>query len=78
MNIKKFGAEAILTVIVMPTFLGIIIPYAIWTFNSIGELRADYSDIKRLGEKIEDLKASQHILLVKIDHLTDYLINRRR
>ena len=68
MNAKKFGAEAILTMIILPFF--------VWLVTSIYELRADYSDMKIIREKIEMLVQSQDKANVKIDHLTDYLINR--
>lgn len=75
---KKIGAEAILTVIVFPTLLAIVLPFSIWIASSIYELRADYSDIKALNEKIEGLKISQDKTNTKIDHLTDYLISKGR
>jgi len=65
---RKVGAEAILIMIVMP--------FAVWLVTSIYELRADYSDIGILKEKIDDLKYTQEKTNVKIDHLTDYLINK--
>lgn len=67
---KKIGAEFILAAMVLP--------FAIWITSSIYDLRADYSDLKALKEKIEELKNVQEKTNNKIDHLTDYLINQGR
>ncbi len=61
---KKIGAEVILAFISLT-----LIPFCVWIISSIYDLRADYSDIRYIKEKVEKIEKGQ-------DNLVSYLIQK--
>ena len=66
MSLRKIGAEVILGFISLT-----LIPFCVWIIGSIYDLRADYSDIRYIKEKVEKIEKGQ-------DKIVDYLIQGKR